>query len=236
MSRYQNLPHGTGAIGCVNLRRIQIVGDGIRPCLLQPDTDSPIPHLVKASFLKGYVPQDLNKARLVFILNAGSENGHLPKSYRPIRLSSVLLKTLEKTLDNFIRGAYLGMSPPHKYQVAYQSKSTRTEIHELTRIIKRAIEGKQVTFVAFIDIPGFFDNMSYAAIERALENKRMSNLINNWIINKLISRLVTSELALASTLSAGGARGMPSSLVWDVFKMHCNMHFILVFRVTIFIV
>lgn len=87
---------------------------------------------------------------------------------------------MKKTLDIFIRGAYLGKRSLHKHQFAYRiDKSTTTAIYKLTIIIEAAIEAKQVVFVALIDIQGAFDNMLYAAIERALKNKSILNVIIN---------------------------------------------------------
>lgn len=80
---------------------------------------------------------------------------------------------MEKTIHNFIRGAYLRIVPLHKCRFAYQSgKSTTTE---LTSIIEGTRDAKQMALVAFIDLQKAFDNKSYAAIERSLENKNNPN-------------------------------------------------------------
>jgi hypothetical protein len=58
------------------------------------------------------------------------------KAYRPISLSSFLLKTMEKLVDRHIRDDVLRIHPLHLNQHAYQKgKSTETALYNVvTRI------------------------------------------------------------------------------------------------------
>ncbi|KAL7726559.1 hypothetical protein ACLKA6_010424 [Drosophila palustris] len=153
---------------------------------------------IRASLLLGYIPSKWTEVKVVFIPKAGKKSAQLPKSYRPISLSSFFLKTMEKIIDQHIRDENLKQHPLYRYQFAYQAgKSTETAIHCLTTTIEKALAAQQIVLGAFIDISGAFDNTSYEAIHKALINKGVSPMIINWILGMLKSRIITVDLALA---------------------------------------
>ncbi|GJQ87255.1 hypothetical protein Trydic_g8767 [Trypoxylus dichotomus] len=90
------------------------------------------------------------------------------KSYRPISLTSFLLKTVEKIIDNHLRDSALGKLPLHENQYAYQSgKSCEQAIHELARRAEIAFRHKGIALATFLDIEGAFDRASFLSMERA---------------------------------------------------------------------
>lgn len=120
----------------------------------------------------------------------------MTKAYRPICLSSFLFKTVLKPLEKFIRGTYLGPTQvvdlPSKWQIYHKSNSRADQHHQRGN-------RSQASGVAFIDLYGVFDNTSYVAIERILENKntpKYSSLRRNW-----------QEYAQPSEPIEGGSRG-----------------------------
>lgn len=57
------------------------------------------------------------------------------ESFRPISLTSFLLKTLEKVLKNYLRTTMLTVAPLHQSQAAYRTgRSTETALYQLTTI------------------------------------------------------------------------------------------------------
>lgn len=81
--------------------------DGIIPAMLQQCINvlaNKLCILFKASLALSYIPEAW---RSVFISKPGKENYDRAKSFRPISLSSFLLKTLEKLIDSHIRGGCL---------------------------------------------------------------------------------------------------------------------------------
>ena len=98
--------------------------DGIIPIFLQKGLQVLTTHLIgifRSSLAIGYIPIPWRRAKVVFIPKVGKKDTNDPKSYRPISLTSFLLKTLEKVVDNFIRGTYLIEKPLHHSQHAYRS-------------------------------------------------------------------------------------------------------------------
>ncbi|GJQ67895.1 hypothetical protein Trydic_g16655 [Trypoxylus dichotomus] len=77
--------------------------DGIFPALLQQGQDllSPVLcTLLKATLAVGHLLSSWREARVVFIPKQGKTSYTEAKSYRPISLTSFLLKTLEKIIDS----------------------------------------------------------------------------------------------------------------------------------------
>jgi len=80
--------------------------EGIRPCFLQQGIEELVELLsqvYKACLQYGYVPQIWRRAKVVFIPKPGKESYDLPGSFRPICLTSILLKTLERLVDWHLR-------------------------------------------------------------------------------------------------------------------------------------
>ena len=65
-------------------------------------------------------------------------------------------------MDRHIREEILGLRPLHRYQFAYQpGKSTETALHHLITHIEEAVENREVTLGAFLDIEAAFDSTSF---------------------------------------------------------------------------
>ena len=80
--------------------------DGIFPALLQKGAEYIVPHLavIFTACLKfAYTPKAWQEARVVFIPKPGKASYATPKAYRPISLTSFLLKTMERIVDTMIK-------------------------------------------------------------------------------------------------------------------------------------
>jgi hypothetical protein len=74
--------------------------DGIFPAVLQQGREILIPYLIKtfrAWLATGYVPTSWRQVKVVFIPKPGRNSYCGPKDFRPISLTSFLLKTLKET-------------------------------------------------------------------------------------------------------------------------------------------
>ncbi|XP_036339878.1 uncharacterized protein LOC118749201 [Rhagoletis pomonella] len=79
----------------------------------------------------------------------------LAKSFRPISLTSFMLKAMEKIIDHEIRFNTLKQTPLHSNQHAYRvGRSTDTALYALTEEIQGAFECDEVVLCAFLDIEG----------------------------------------------------------------------------------
>lgn len=198
-------------------------GDGILPIMLQKCLPQLVKHitlLLRSSLQMTFIPSSWRKVNVVFIPKPGKDPD-LPKSYRPISLSSFLLKTLERLVDVHIRAHLEIHSPLHQLQFAYmKGKSTESAIHCLTTNVESALSQGDVALAAFLDIQGAFDNTSFQSIDQALTDKNVDPLIREWILAMLKDRQIrTSINDCHSTVRA--ARGCPqggvlSPLLWSI--------------------
>ncbi|KAG5683018.1 hypothetical protein PVAND_012328 [Polypedilum vanderplanki] len=143
--------------------------DGIFPALLQHGVDvivSPLHEIFAASLALGYIPKSWQQVRVVFIPKPGRASYDEAKSYRPISLSSFLLKTLERLVDWHIRRTTLSDRPLCHNQHAYQrGKSTMTAIHKFTHQIESSLKFGEFALACFLDIEGAFDKASFEIIQ-----------------------------------------------------------------------
>lgn len=144
--------------------------DGIFPALLQKGGEALIDYLTnifKASLTFGHIPKIWTQVRVVFIPKAGKKDKTNPKSFRPISLTSTMLKIMEKIIDEYIKSEYLRTIPLNRFQFAYQPyKSTVTALHNLVTKIESTLDKKEIALVAFLDVEGAFDNTTYKSIKK----------------------------------------------------------------------
>lgn len=195
--------------------------DGVFPAMIQHSLDELMPCLMeifKTSLQFGYVPKLWREVKVVFIQKAGRACHSVAKDYRPISLSSFLLKTLERLVEHFIRSR-LTPNQISRAQHAYcKGKSTETALHTIVRCIEDSISNHEYTLAAFIDIEGAFNNVTATSIIEALKAKDVENGICLWVNHMLTSRIVTAEIAGTSvtrTVNRGTPQGgVISPLLW----------------------
>ena len=199
-------------------------GDGIYPIFLQKGLTTLMRSLIalfRASFTWGYVPETWRDVRVSFIPKTGKRSLTEAKSFRPISLSSFLLKTMEKIIDHVIRRELLTKVPLHKDQFAYQNgKSTISALHSLTSKLEKTLEHKEIALCAFIDIEGAFSNTPRLSIHQALINRSIGSALVAWIMASLDSRIINMNLG-NTTLMATPGEGCPqggclSPLLWSL--------------------
>jgi hypothetical protein len=96
--------------------------DGIFPALLQEGWEVLIPYLIRifcACLATGYVPAMWRQVKVVFIPKPSRNSYCGPKDFRPISLTSFLLKTMDRPVDRFLRDEILLLKPLHPNQHAY---------------------------------------------------------------------------------------------------------------------
>ena len=92
-----------------------------------------------------------------------------PKDFRPISLSSFILKTVERLIDRYMRDSLLTKHPLHKTQHAYWvGRSTEITLHTAVSLIETQLEAKGFAIGTFMDIEGAFNHTSRGVIRAAL--------------------------------------------------------------------
>jgi len=116
---------------------------------------SPISSLYRATLALGYIPKVWQKSKVAFIPKPGKADYTTctAKAFRPISLTSFLLKGLEKLVDRYLRSGPLMSIPIHPRQHAFQAgKSTESALHQLVGRIERALEAKDYTLGVFLPL------------------------------------------------------------------------------------
>ena len=197
--------------------------DGIIPAMIQQSLETildPLIDLFRASYCLSYIPKAWRKVRVVFIPKLGKPS-ETPKSYRPISLTSTLLKVMERLIELDIREAIGKSLPIHKNQYAYMTgKSTESALHELVSGIEKSFHYKETTLCAFLDVEGAFDNTSYESITKALIKRKVHDKSIAWINSMLRGRIITSSLG-QSEVTVRAVKGCPqggvlSPLLWSL--------------------
>lgn len=197
--------------------------DGIFPALLQrglKHLKQIIIDLFRASFIWGYIPTSWRKVNVIFLAKANKPSDQA-KAYRPVSLTSFLLKTMEKLIDVHLRSIIEGTSPLSDAQYAYRrGRSTELALHVIVTEIEKTIQHKDFALGAFLDIEGAFDNTGYDAIMRALTRKNTDTATKSWIHAMLAGRIVKSTLGM-DTMTIQSKRGCPqggvlSPLLWSL--------------------
>lgn len=197
--------------------------DDIIPAELQAVSELVIPRLeaiYTGCLSLAYTPLRWREVRVVFIPKGGKISHTTAKDFRPLSLSSFLLKVLERLLGADIQkklGAR-GISPS---QHAYcKGRSVETALHSLVQKVEKSLHVKEYSLAAFLDIEGAFNNLLPSAITRALENRRLDTSTVYFIGHMLASREIVTEIA-GHTLRRSVSRGTPqggvlSSLIWNL--------------------
>jgi hypothetical protein len=156
--------------------------DEIVLALLQQGVDDLTTHPYRtfsACLARGYILIEWREVKVTFIPKPGKANyTEAISPIRPISLSSFMLKTMRKLVDRHIRDEILGLRPLHLYQFAYQpGKSTEPALHHVTACIEEAVENREGTLGAFLDIGRAFDRTSHSIIIVAAKRHGLEDVI-----------------------------------------------------------
>nr|XP_012218828.1 PREDICTED: RNA-directed DNA polymerase from mobile element jockey-like [Linepithema humile] len=151
-----------------------------------------MPEKVKACIAMGYTPSAWKLAGS-FIPKAGRTSYTKAKDFRPISLTSFLLKTLEKLVDAYLRETTLWSHPLHKNQHAYRSGYfTETALHQTVAFIVKQLERKGYAVGAFLDIEGAFNNTPHEVVCEEAARRGVPMKLVEWIWGILGRRVMTS--------------------------------------------
>nr|XP_012217684.1 PREDICTED: uncharacterized protein LOC105669363 [Linepithema humile] len=177
-----------------------------------------MPEKVKAFIAMGYTPSAWKLARVVFIPKARRTSYTKAKDFRPISLTSFLLKTLEKLVDAYLRETTLWSHPLHKNQHAYRwGYFTETALHQTVAFIEEQLERRGYAVGAFLDIKGAFNNTPHEVVCEEAARKGVPIKLVEWIRGMLGRRVMT--LLGTAKICGWVGRGCPqggvlSPLLW----------------------
>ena len=158
--------------------------DNVFPALLQKEAVFLSPHLAalfNACLRLTYIPKAWQESRVVFIPKPGKANYATPKSYRPISLTSFLLKTMERTIDTMIKSSIPNDALKYKQHAYVKGRSVETALHEVVHYIEGTFAEKMYTLAVCIDIEGAFNNVSTNTLIQSLDTFEVNRAIIDWV-------------------------------------------------------
>jgi hypothetical protein len=150
----------------------------------------------------GYIREAWQIVRVVFIPKPERSSYELANSFRPINLTSFLLKTMERLVNQSIRMGplkrFLLECPQHAYQ---RGRSSETALHNLVNRIESALGRKIFALGAFLDVEGAFDNTSFVAMGRGCADHEVHYMISRWTAAMFSNRMFRAEIkGVSSTI------------------------------------
>ena len=198
--------------------------DGLKPIVLKNLPDVAIIRLTEiltACLTLGYTPLSWRTSRTVFIPKPSREDYTIPKSFRPISLTSFCFKTLERLVLWHLEQTTFRRKPLHAKQHAFRKgHSCEVALSQVTDRIEKSIYNNKVVMAAFLDIEGAFDNLDTNAAVKAMKDHGIEKTIITWYEHYLRNRISsvqygerTSQRALTRGTPQGGVL---SPILWNL--------------------
>ena len=116
--------------------------------------------LYQASLQLSYIPARLCLSRVVFLPKPGKPNYNIPKAFRPISLTSILFKVLERITLNEIENTMLNVNPLNRNQHAFRKGSScDSALSDMVDDIEKSILRGEYALGVYLDISGAFNNV-----------------------------------------------------------------------------
>lgn len=198
--------------------------DDIKPIVLRHLPEKLVKllsEMFSASVLLGFVPDIWLDSIVKYIPKPGKDDYTKAKSYRPISLSSYLIKTMERLVLWHLEDTNLKTYPLSKHQHAFcRNKGTDTALCELVDKIESALLRGQYAVGVFLDIQGAFDNLDTNACVQSMLKRGFDPSICQWYEYYLKNRTATANYGDATVkrlLTKGTPQGgVMSPLSWNV--------------------
>lgn len=198
--------------------------DGIFPAMMQWGEDLIAPRLrgiFVTCLATGYVPRLWREAKVVFLPKPGKKDYAEAKSFRPISLTSFLLKTMERVVADCLESTSLMQNPLSRCQHAYRAgRSTESALHELVRVVEKELFSGGIAMATFMDIEGAFDKICFGRLRQALTERNVNPMIVNWVDGMLRNRAVNMQngrVKVRGRVSRGCPQGgVLSPTLWNV--------------------
>ena len=164
--------------------------DNLHPRLLLELADIlalPVAIIFNSTLKKGELPKDWKMAYITGIFKKGSR--HLPENYRPISLTSILCKIMEKFIRDNVVNHLLDLKLLSKKQYGFISgRSTTTQLlYYLDECLKKIASGNVVDSI-YLDFSKAFDTVPHRRLLGKLDAYGICGSTYNWIKDFLQGR------------------------------------------------
>ena len=181
-------------------------------------------HLFNRTWTEGKLPKAWKIATINPVLKKG-KNAGIPKSYRPISLTSCIGKLCEKILNSRLYWWLESSGLITQSQAGFRAKG-RTE-DQLFRLTQKIIDGFQKgeqTTAVFVDLQQAYDRVWRKGLLLKLQNMGIKGNMYSWIKSFLTDRLIQTQLNDSRSSKAVLEEGLPqgSSISCTLFLVFLN--------------
>ena len=159
----------------------------------------PLTEIFRCSMNSGIIPEDSTKSVIVPVYKPGSLP-YLVDSYRPIALTSVIVKILEKIIRKnvimYLELNDVSFSNQHGF---LSEKSTLTNLIETLNYFTKKVDERSNVDALYIDVSKAFDSISHNKLIYKLKKYGFGGIFLLWIENFLTNR--TQSVKINSELS-----------------------------------
>jgi len=198
--------------------------DGIKPVILQnldEETLEELTNVMRACLALGYTPEIWRWSKVIFLPKPGKEDYTAPKSFRPISLTSFMLKAMERVVMWELERVTLKEHPLNPAQHGFRKGSScESAIMDLVNDIESSTLRGGYALGVFLDIQGAFDNLRPESAIRGMEAKSFPPNVVKWYGQYLVSRKITVDIKgvkMNRSITKGTPQGgVLSPLMWNL--------------------
>lgn len=168
----------------------------------------------------GYFPIQWKNTKTI-LLNKKAENPELPSSYRPICITSILGKALEKLINNRIYHFLHKNKLLSKHQFGFtHNTSAVLAMYQIKQNILAAKESNLTSIIISLDITGAFNSLWTPFVLQILKNqncpKNLFQITQSLLTNREITYYTKSKITRKKNI-LGCPQGSPiSPLLWNL--------------------
>ena len=186
--------------------------DGIPAVVLQHlDSNSitKLTQLYNAMLYTSYTPKAWRYGKVIFISKPGKTDYTNPRSFRPITLSNVLIKVLEKIMTWHNKATTKIDKLPN--QLGFKAgHSTEDALSRFTDRVESGLMRGRFVIVTFLDFQSAFDLLQFQDVFNSFSKLGVNQHLNQWYSYYLRNRTVYAELqneTIEAHPSQGGSQG-----------------------------
>ena len=157
----------------------------------------------------GYIPKQW-KETIIKMIPKNSKDSTNPKNYRPISLTSTLLKLYEKIINERIVHYLHSNNIIPLQQAAYRKKTATThQLHRLTNYLANRKTNMKVTAAVYLDIQGAFDTVWHRGLILKIIQSGLPIQICRVLYNYLQNRTLTVQIHKSKSKPIIQENGIP---------------------------
>jgi hypothetical protein len=189
--------------------------DGLHPRILRECARTlalPLTHLFNSSLKEGKVPSIWSKATVCPFYKSGAR--HHPDNYRPISLTSIPCKILEKLVK---RSLYSNLENSNFFHPAQHGflpgRSCLSNLLPFLDEVSNAIDRGRAIHCIYFDMSKAFDKLSHKLMASTLHDSGIRGTLLQWIISFLSNRTIQVRIGDSYSSPAAVTSGVPQGSV-----------------------